>query len=84
MEETAALVCLILALGYLKMPAGREPAEMQVLAGWQQREGFLQVEKGLTEDRHQLESPVRVGGEGRRSEKGNIVSSKTTWREMMT
>jgi len=59
-EETAALVCLILALGYLKMLAGREPAEMQVLAGWQQREGFLQVEKGLTEDRHQLESPVRV------------------------
>jgi len=27
-EETAALVCLIRALGYLKMPAGREPAEM--------------------------------------------------------
>jgi len=52
-EETAALVCLILALGYLKMPAGREPAEMQVLAGWQQREGFLQVEKGLMVDRHQ-------------------------------
>ena len=25
-----------------------------------------------------------VGGEGRRSEKGNVVSSKTTWREMMT
>ena len=60
MEETAALVCLILALGYLKMPAGREPAEMQVLAGWQQREGFLQVEKGLMVDRHQLENPVRV------------------------
>ena len=25
-----------------------------------------------------------VGGEGRRREKGNVVSSKTTWREMMT
>ena len=25
-----------------------------------------------------------VGGEGRRSEKGNVVPSKTTWREMMT
>ena len=60
MEETAALVCLIPALGYPKMPAGREPTEVQVLAGWYQREGFLQVEKGLTEDRHQLESPVRV------------------------
>ena len=60
MEETAALVCLIRALGYLKMPAGREPAEMQVLAGWQQREGFLQVEKRLMVDCHQLENTVRV------------------------
>jgi len=25
-----------------------------------------------------------VGGEGRLREKGNVVSSKTTWREMMT
>jgi len=55
--------------------AGRGPAAHGVPAGGSK-----------TDDESSLvrKSSSCVGGEGRRREKGNVVSSKTTWREMMT
>ena len=54
---------------------GRGPAAHGVPAGGSR-----------TDDESSLvrKSSSCVGGEGRRREKGNVVSSKTTWREMMT
>ena len=61
--------------GWEGMRAGRRPAAHEVPAGGSKTD----EESSLVR-----KSSSCGGGEGRRREKGNVVSSKTTCREMMT
>ena len=54
---------------------GRGPAILEIPAG--------KMESGKRSSSVRKSSSV-VGEEGQLREKGNVVSSKTTWREMMT